>query len=392
MELERKLAEANKVATTSSQRLRRLHRDLKHMREELSVARSKQGEVDHGNANEAHVTTSKYAPDLKAMPPAPEHFTQTSNETESFDRSSAVPQASSVHVAAHAMSLALGVVGQLGAAAGAAAVATTIAHVVARTGGPPTTDAQKMERRDSVAEGGAPNVKATMLSKNRIPVHMGLEPQMQQLMHQMDMEGSVDQAVQLAVKLRQLLRASVTVAVSMDMEDMLQAVALQVCKMVSCNRATIYEVDHVRQVLVSKGAVGVKSFEVPMHGSLSGTVARTGDTLHIYNAYDDPRFNKTTDSFTGYKTHNMLVMPCWRDGVIVAVMQVINKNGSEQFSDIDEVILGLLSTHIGVVVGHTVEKKQRIDRMNAQAMMLRLPAQLGRVVFNQPDTPADVEV
>ena len=73
-------------------------------------------------------------------------------------------------------------------------------------------------------------------------------------------------------------------------------------------------------------------------------------------------------------------------------MQVINKNGSEQFSDIDEVILGLLSTHIGVVVGHTVEKKQRIDRMNAQAMMLRLPAQLGRVVFNQPDTPADVEV
>jgi len=92
-----------------------------------------------------------------------------------------------------------------------------------------------------------------------------------------------------------------------------------------------------------------------------------------------------------YKTHNMLVMPCWRDGVIVAVVQVINKNGSEQFTDVDEVMLGLLSTHIGIVVGHSQHKVLQDEMVHAQQALLAMPRQLSQVAFADPDVPANIE-
>ena len=331
VELGRKLSDANKLASTSQARVKRLNRELKHLREELSVARSNGGQ-QHEESDTATMRVSQYPPSLTSMPPAKPHFTATNVQADGFSRADVVPQASAVQVAAAAISLSLGAPGVLGATAGAAAVASTVAHVVAQSGGAPlgpegaslgvgddgvVRPSRLLGDSDdgSSVEGGGPACKET---KARLPLHHAIEPQMQQLLHQIDMEGSEDQAVQLAVKLRQLLRASVTVAVSMDMADMMEAVALQVCKMVSCNRATIYAVDHVRQMLWSKGAVGVTDLKVPMHGSLAGHVALSGETLHVFNAYADPRFNKKTDRFTGYDTRDA-VQPACNIGLVCAV-------------------------------------------------------------------------
>ena len=59
---------------------------------------------------------------------------------------------------------------------------------------------------------------------------------------------------------------------------------------------------------------------------IAGYVAETGETLNIHNAYDDPRFNPSIDEQTGYTTHSILCMPICIRGLVIGVVQMINKS------------------------------------------------------------------
>lgn len=63
-----------------------------------------------------------------------------------------------------------------------------------------------------------------------------------------------------------------------------------------------------------------------MSKGIAGQVARTGEVLNIVDAYSDPRFNRTVDQMTGYHTKTILCMPIFIRGVVIGVMQMVNKN------------------------------------------------------------------
>jgi len=76
---------------------------------------------------------------------------------------------------------------------------------------------------------------------------------------------------------------------------------------------------------------------------IAGTVAATGETINIPDAYADPRFNQEVDRRTGYRTRSILCAPV-RDGAgeVVGVSQVLNK-ASGPFTRDDESLLAALS-------------------------------------------------
>jgi GAF domain-containing protein len=58
---------------------------------------------------------------------------------------------------------------------------------------------------------------------------------------------------------------------------------------------------------------------------IAGTVGETGEIINISDAYSDGRFNAEVDKRTGYITRNMLCLPMRSSGVVVGVVQLINK-------------------------------------------------------------------
>ena len=85
---------------------------------------------------------------------------------------------------------------------------------------------------------------------------------------------------------------------------------------------------------------------------IAGTVAETGETLNVHDAYKDPRFNSTIDEQTGYTTRNILCMPiCIRDQVI-GVVQMINKIGGPVFTNEDEEAFEMFSVYCGLALHH----------------------------------------
>ena len=59
---------------------------------------------------------------------------------------------------------------------------------------------------------------------------------------------------------------------------------------------------------------------------IAGQVARTGEILNITDAYSDPRFNRSVDQITGYHTKTILCMPIFIRGVVIGVVQMVNKH------------------------------------------------------------------
>ncbi len=139
------------------------------------------------------------------------------------------------------------------------------------------------------------------------------------------------------------------------LEELLEAFTLKIGQILEADRTTIFIVDHGNQELWSKIAQGegekAVEIRIPMNRGIAGYVAETKKTLNIPNAYADPRFNKATDEETGYRTNNILCMPIFSNDVnVVAVVQLLNKIGGNQFTLQDEKEFESFARSIGILL------------------------------------------
>jgi signal transduction histidine kinase len=108
-------------------------------------------------------------------------------------------------------------------------------------------------------------------------------------------------------------------------------------------------------------------------------VAQTGRSIRIGDAYSDSRFEKEWDILTGYKTTSMLAAPLKNHlGRTIGVIQVLNKQGQQGFTDEDEAILAALSTQAAVAIDNSrlflslIQKnKQLLDTKEQLELKLR---------------------
>src|SRR6266851_3748480 len=137
-----------------------------------------------------------------------------------------------------------------------------------------------------------------------------------------------------------------------DLDALLRLIADATVTMVGAERATIFIVDGERQEYWSRVATGqgVGEIRFPLGVGIAGTVAKTGETISIPDAYADPRFNPENDKRTGFRTRNLLTLAMTgHDGVVIGVFQAINKTTGE-FTIEDEVTLGSLASSAAVAV------------------------------------------
>jgi putative nucleotidyltransferase with HDIG domain len=142
-----------------------------------------------------------------------------------------------------------------------------------------------------------------------------------------------------------------------DLTSLLWLIAGSTTKIVECDRATVFLVDREKGELWSKVALGAGEIRFPIGVGIAGTVAKTGQTINIPDAYADPRFNQEIDRRTGYKTDNLLTFPMTgHDGNVIGVFQAVNKHAGP-FTEADEEQLASLASSAGVAI----ENAQLVD-------------------------------
>lgn len=85
----------------------------------------------------------------------------------------------------------------------------------------------------------------------------------------------------------------------------------------------------------------------PLGTGIAGQVALTGEVLNIVDAYADPRFNRSIDQLTGYKTESILCMPIFIRGSVIGVVQMVNKR-TGCFNKEDEEAFEMFAVYCGL--------------------------------------------
>ena len=115
-------------------------------------------------------------------------------------------------------------------------------------------------------------------------------------------------------KLNLLVEFGARMSGELRLNKLLDIIAQQSTKLLNVGRCTIYLKDVEKNELWSKIAQGHglehTEIRVPLNGSgIISIVARTGETVNLPNAYEDPRFSMDVDMVTDFRTHSMLACP-----------------------------------------------------------------------------------
>ncbi len=136
----------------------------------------------------------------------------------------------------------------------------------------------------------------------------------------------------------QLLDVTSAISSELQLDPLLTKIITVTSEMLGAERSSLFIYDPKTDQLWSRVAQGaeIKEIRFPASAGIAGSCFRSGQPLHIPDAYADTRFNQEFDRKTGYRTRNILCMPLFnKRGECVGVMQVLNKHAG-QFNVTDE--------------------------------------------------------
>ena len=144
----------------------------------------------------------------------------------------------------------------------------------------------------------------------------------------------------------------------LNTERLLLLIMDEVTRLMNAERSTFYIVDSERGELWSKIAqkAEIKEIRLKIGTGIAGHVAKTGEVINIEDAYNDSRFDPSTDKKTGYRTRSILCMPIFepktdekRRPEIIGVLQILNKKDGI-FGPEDEELLSSLASQIAIAI------------------------------------------
>jgi phosphoserine phosphatase RsbU/P len=151
--------------------------------------------------------------------------------------------------------------------------------------------------------------------------------------------------------------------------DTIMQSAKQVAKADACSLLLLDSDTGDLNIQIALSSVGEKLKEVgktrqiKIGQGIAGTVAQTGETILIKDAYQHPNFNPSYDKETGFKTGAILCSPLSVKGETIGVCQVIHHRDSGKiFSESDKTLFQMFC-EIAAIAVQTARSHQAIVNM-----------------------------
>jgi Nif-specific regulatory protein len=146
-----------------------------------------------------------------------------------------------------------------------------------------------------------------------------------------------------------------------DVISLLDLITIETKALLGADRVSIFLLDREKCELWSVISQEKKIMRFDARLGIAGSVAMTGQTINVADAYEHPLFYKEVDLQTGYRTRTLLAVPL-RDlrGEIIGVGEAINKEKG-LFTEEDAEILQTLAAHVSDTIETTQLERQLQD-------------------------------
>jgi signal transduction histidine kinase len=156
-------------------------------------------------------------------------------------------------------------------------------------------------------------------------------------------------------RLEQLIEITRSLNLTLSLRPLLNRIVLAGQELTDTEACSIMLVDRKSGELYFEAATNIHDVQrivVPMEGSVAGWVARTGETLVVPDAHNDPRFGFSTksDEQSDFVTRSILAVPLIARENVIGVLEAINKQGGADFTEEDIELLPVLGGQAAVAV------------------------------------------
>jgi adenylate cyclase len=182
---------------------------------------------------------------------------------------------------------------------------------------------------------------------------------------------------------RLLLEVANAVALEPDLDGQLARLIEAVTAASDADRGTIFLNDPDTQELYSRQSVGGLHREIRLlnNRGVAGHVFQSGTGVLIEDAYSDPRFDRSIDHQTGYRTRTIAAAPLRTiQGSVIGVVEVLNHRGPAGFSTGHLSRIEALSRQASVSVQRSLlleeAERKRLREQEFLAMVSELSGEL----------------
>jgi signal transduction histidine kinase len=209
--------------------------------------------------------------------------------------------------------------------------------------------------------------------------------------------ASVEQ-IPLSQQVRELqlmVEVSKNLTSILDLERLLELIIKTSAELVGSIGASIILQDRRTGTLVFRAATGPKSkdligIEVPVEGSITGTVFKSRQPLIVQKTEDDPRHYDGTDRAIEFETQSILAVPMLFRERTIGVLEAVNKLDHGLFDDHDVQILSTLASQAAVAI-ENARLVRELQQANAQLANLdQLKSDFIAIASHELRTPLGV--
>ncbi len=166
-------------------------------------------------------------------------------------------------------------------------------------------------------------------------------------------DDSVQETTKSVARLEWLIEISRSLNSTLDLRPLLHRIAVAAQQLTDTEASSILLLDRKSGQLYFEAATnlpGIRSIVVPMEGSIAGLVVQTGKPIVVPDVCEDPHFYRQADEQSDFNTRSILAVPMVVRGNVIGVLEVVNKQGGDEFTREDVEMLTVLGGQAAVAV------------------------------------------
>jgi len=158
-----------------------------------------------------------------------------------------------------------------------------------------------------------------------------------------------------AVDFELLLQANRILSSKLNVSEVLEAVLELATKVVKAEASSLLLLDEKKNELyfdVTLGSVkeSVKQIRLKVGEGIAGWVAKEKVPLIVNDVTKDSRFTKKVDKSTSFITRSVLAVPLVAKGKLIGVVEAINKEMNQEFSDNDKEAFEIFASQSAIAI------------------------------------------
>ncbi|KAL4438786.1 hypothetical protein ABPG74_013459 [Tetrahymena malaccensis] len=160
----------------------------------------------------------------------------------------------------------------------------------------------------------------------------------------------------LSLRYKELLNVTSEIAKYTSFDHAFDMILKKIISHLKCDTASIFLVDYQSQELWTVANKTGKTIRFPLNDrSIAGYCIKHEIAMNVFDAYEDPRFNKQVDFDTGYRTKTILCVPIKdQKNQVVGCLEAINKI-NDFFNKQDQEMLEIMGSFCSSILQNSLK-------------------------------------